>query len=323
MWIWVAVTLLALGSAGLYPIRRSAPSGGRVAAGSVLDLTAYSDSPPSEAIDLLFIHHSVGGQLLAETGPADPSARLSIHRTHPNGGGLRALLESQGYVVHEASYGSEIGARTDLFDWLPKFRMELPRILATDHQDRLLRGRSNRIVLFKSCYPNSAFRRDGLAGNPAGPALTLSNGKATMLALRQEFARCSNVLFVYLTAPPLRARVTSEPLWRYVVKRALGRPCAATTQLSAADDAREFNDWVKSPTGWLRDYPQRNVVVFDYFDLLTGGHSNFLQFANDDGRDDHPSTAGQHLAATQLVTLLNRAVRYSGIVADAHPAHHR
>src|SRR5437868_2468453 len=257
------------------------------------DLSAYPDAAPGQSVNLLFIHHSVGGQLLADQGPLQAGAedRLSIHHTHPNGGGLRRLLRDQRYVVHEAAYSSVIGERTDLFDWLPKFQQHMPRILGTAHQDQLLTGATNRVILFKSCFPNNAFRADRPGpGDPAGPVLNLTNAKATLDAVRHELARHLDVLFVYLTAPPLRAGGTSEALWKYAAKKIMGRPTSNLEQIRAAADARTFDDWVTSPDGWLKNYPNRNIVAFDYFDVLTGGRdSNFLRFPSNGGKDDHPS----------------------------------
>jgi hypothetical protein len=133
-----------------------------------------------------------------------------------------------------------------------------------------------------------------------------------MLRVREELARHPETLFVYMTAPPLRARAASERLWKWAAKRLLGKPDSAREQTFAAEAAREFNNWMKSPDGWLDGYAARNVVVFDYFDILTGdGRSNFLQYASRGGTDDHPSSAGQQLAAERLVPFLNRAVRYA------------
>src|SRR4030095_4478150 len=97
----------------------------------------YSDAAPPQPLNLLFIHHSVGGQLLADEGPTggESEGRLSIHLSHPNGGGLRRLLQHHGYRVHEASYSSAVGEHTDLFDWLPKFWNLMPTILTVRHQD--------------------------------------------------------------------------------------------------------------------------------------------------------------------------------------------
>jgi hypothetical protein len=281
--------------------------------------------PPSIALDLLFIHHSVGGQLLADPGPLEttPDARRSIHRTHPNGGGLRSLLAKQGFRVHEASYGSAIGQKTDLFDWLPKFSDSMPQILALEHQDEKLGAGVNQVVMFKSCYPNNAFRPDaGAVGNPRGPDLTLANAKATLLAVRGELARHPATLFVYLSAPPLRAD-PPEPAWKRLAKRALRRPTRADEQHAAASLAREFNDWVVSPSGWLAAYPHTNILTFDYFGLLAGDRasqssSNFLQYASNDGTDNHPHADAQSRAAQALASLLeramvNRATRRNGV----------
>ena len=274
------------------------------------ELASSADVPPSTPVDLLFIHHSVGGQLLADPGPLEttPDARRSLHRTHPNGGGLRSLLSKQGYRVHEASYGSVIGQKTDLFDWLPKFRDSMPQILALEHQDERLAAGTNRIVMFKSCYPNNAFKADtNPVGDPCGPLLTLSNAKATLLAVRDELAKYPQTLFVYLSAPPLRAG-EPEPAWKRLTKRVLQRPTRAEERQAAAARARVFNDWVVSPSGWLAAYPHKNIVVFDYFGLLTGG-SNFLQYASNGGTDNHPDAHAQAGAALALASMLDRATQ--------------
>jgi hypothetical protein len=278
-------------------------------------LEAFSDAPPPAPVNLLFIHHSVGGQLLAEPGELEavPDARRSLHRTHPNGGGLRRRLVSQGYLVNEASYGSDIGQKTDLFDWLPKFRDLMPRILATRWQNEELTSATNQVVMFKSCYPNNDFQPDDAAGDARGPSLTLANAKATLRALREQLARHPQVLFLYLTAPPLRDDSDHEPGWKSVAKRILGRPTLAARRRRSAEIAREFNDWVTRDDGWLAGHAHRNIAVFDYFDLLTGGSSNFLQFASNGGTDNHPHAEAQARAADRLVPLLNRALRFSGV----------
>jgi hypothetical protein len=278
-------------------------------------LETFPDTAPSGPINLLFIHPSVGGQLLADPGPEEHTedARRSLHRSHPNGGGLRTLLRERGYVVNEASYGSEIGQKTDLFDWLPKFRDSMPRILATRWQDQTLASGANQVVLFKSCYPNNAFEPESAPDHARTPRLTLAAAKLAFAALRSQLERHPEVLFVYLTAPPLRDDSGTEPAWKSAAKRLLGRPPLAEERRRSAALAREFNNWLTSHEGWLAGYGQRNIVVFDYFDLLTGGDSNFLQFASRGGTDNHPHAEAQGRAAVRLTQLLNRAVRYAGV----------
>jgi hypothetical protein len=167
------------------------------------DLSKYPDAAPQKPLQFLFIHHSCGGQLLAAPGP--DAGTNCIYRTHPNGGGLRTRLEQNSYVVHEASYGSRIGENTDIFDWWPKFRDHMEEILTCDSQNaRHPGGRRNNVVVFKSCFPNNDFRSEGRPpGNAAGPDLTVWNARAAYTALREEFQKHPEVLFVCVTAPPL------------------------------------------------------------------------------------------------------------------------
>lgn len=98
-----------------------------------MDLSSFSANPPGTNLHLLFIHHSVGGQLFADSGPVD--GQDCIYKTNPNGGELRSLLEKEGYIIREASYGSEIGNNTDIFDWPPKFKNKMFKVLTCDQQD--------------------------------------------------------------------------------------------------------------------------------------------------------------------------------------------
>jgi hypothetical protein len=266
------------------------------------------------AIDLLFIHHSCGGQLLADPGP-DAQRAPCVYATHPNGGALRRSLAAAGYRVHEASYGSAVGEATDLFDWLPKFRSQMDRVLAVDENDRPLPpGRTNRIVVFKSCFPNSDFAEEGAPpGDPRGPALTLWNAKASLSTLLPVLAARPDVLFVYVTAPPRAPRPEPVPFWRALARRLRGRPSAEERLRIGSQLARRFNDWVKAPDGWLASRPP-NVVVFDYFDVLTRhGQSNVLEYAGIDATDSHPAAAGNEAAAREFVPFLDGAVRNAGL----------
>jgi hypothetical protein len=313
------IALLGLAGALLVPV-----GGGRVISegpktrGGSMDLSSFStDAISTEAgapLRLLFIHHSCGGQLLAPPGP--DAGEQCIYDSHPNAGDLRRALEANGYEVHEASYGSRLGQDTDLFHWLPKFRDQMNAVLACDRQDQAhADGEPNRIVMFKSCYPNNAFTEEGQEpGSPAGPALTVANAKATVAALLPLFAAHPDVLFVYVTAPPLAPHAPSERLWKWGLKKALGKPSAADKLTRGADLARRFHDWARDPAGWLKGYDGKNVVVFDYYDVLTGGgRSNLSVYPSGDGRDSHPAAEGNALAAKALVPSLNQAARRAGL----------
>src|SRR5690606_32174589 len=142
--------------------------------------------------------------------------------------------------------------------------------------DDTLSAGSNQVVLFKSCYPNNRFvGAGGAPGDPAGPALTVWNAKASFLELLDHFNRRPDVLFVYLTAPPdapassVKPRMTLRRRVKQLARSALGRPTPAEVLGERARLAREFNTWVAARDGWLASYVQTNVVVFDYYDMLT------------------------------------------------------
>ena len=264
-----------------------------------------------DMLRLLFIHHSCGGQWLAPRGADLGSA--CIYESAVNGGGLRDRLKASGYEVHEASYGSRVGDRTDIFDWPVKFRERMDDVLRCDRQDALYADRQeNHIVVFKSCFPNNLFVGPGAPpGDPEGPELTLANAMAAYRALLPEFRQHPATLFVAVTAPPL-AR-TRRSLRTWIRRRLLG----GTDPRASAEHARDFNNWLKdAEEGCLCGYPGSNVVVFDLFDVLTDyGKSNFSGSASGPGHDDnHPSAEGNALATDAFVPFLNRAVRSAGLV---------
>jgi hypothetical protein len=275
-----------------------------------MDISAFSSAPPDRPVDLLFLHHSVGTQWLADQGPEGGK------NNHPEGGALRKNLEQQGYVVHEATYGSAIGEKTDLFDWLPKFREHMSQILACANQDVSLKPPAqNRIVLFKSCYPNNAFVGPGQSpGNPDGPELTLANAQATYRSLLAELQKYPDVLFVCVTTPPLAPCLKPEPLWKTVARALLQKGDRQAKLLRSAALARQFANWLKADDGWLKDYASHNVVVFDYYDILTGRNgSDLLHFPTSNGTDSHPSAAGQRLATEAFIPFINQAARRAGL----------
>lgn len=297
--LWLApVPLLGLvrvGGANIAPgatPRRDAPP--------ALDLSAWSDAPPEHPLRLLFIHHSVGDGLLAE-----------------DGGGLRRRLEETGYEVHEATYGSRVGEHTDLPDYVETFGDHMTEVLRTSHQDEPLpSGATNDVVMFKSCYPANDYVGAGdPPGDPRSYERTVANAQASLRALLPMFRAHPEVLFVYLTPPPMPPRVGGVRLWRWPWERLRGRVYDEARVRRSGALARRFADWAVAPHGWLRGYEGRNVVAFDYYDVLTGhGRTNFSLYATDDGWDAHPSSEGQTLAAGELVPFLNRAVRRAGLV---------
>ena len=290
---YIMIFLMLLGGCNGNPDHQS-----KVKTVKVLDLSRYSDAPPDKPLNLLFIHHSCGGQWLADKGP--PDCQNCICKTHPNGGGLRKMLEMNNYKVHEASYNSIIGNNTDIQDWPPKFRDKMQRILRTKLQDELLpAGQENQIVVFKSCFPNNYFPDDA----------SIEKAKDAYNALLPIFSRWPRVLFVAVTAPPL-VKPCSHPI-KGLIKRLIGR-CRDADTLGWR--ARKFNNWLKDvESGWLSKYSLKNVVVFDYYNVVTkDGRSNWSEYATS-WTDSHPNSAGNQKATEDLIPFLNKAVRRAGL----------
>lgn len=259
-----------------------------------------------DRLRILFIHHSCGGQWLAPVGP-DVGERC-IYETSPNGGNLRSRLEEAGHEVHEASYGSLIGDKTDIFDWPRTFSHHMEKVLTCDHQDQFYDdGRRNDVVMFKPCYPNNLFVANApRADGSSGPALTVDNAKKAYRSLLVEFAKQPDTLFIAVTAPPLAP--PSGLSLKSIVKQLLGRPDVAGSGVHA----RAFNNWLSdAESGWLRSYDGKNVYVFDYYDVLTGnGASNFSRYPTGLRRDDsHPSAKGNQKATEAFLPLLEETVR--------------
>ncbi len=216
---------------------------------------------------LLYLHHSVGQGILDQ-------------------GGLRDSLLSMGIFVKGATYGDEIGQRTDICDWYPKFTTDIQKLFDfKNHPNRYYRdGRTNDIIMFKSCYPCSYIGSEGATpGSPTDREHTMQNYKAAFEELVKEFRKYPEKLFIYMTYPPL---VQPE------------------TNPEAAKRARQFNEWLIND--YLPKYQKetglRNFAIFDLFDILANG-DNVLrdEFRRPDQRDSHPNDQAYKHAAQRFL----------------------
>ena len=295
----------------------------RIGPGPLVD----DPAPPANPVKLIFVHHSSGENWL---GDGD--------------GGLGLALRDNTYFVSDTNYGwgppdadlgyEQIGDHTDIGHWYnwfsgPHRDTYLAALYAESDQhawySRLPTdpGGENRIVILKSCYPNSR-----LGGNPTDPPTgdpnplrgqdawseyhTVGNAKGIYNDLLAYFATRQDKLFVVITAPPLEA---------------------SETDATHAANARAFNDWLVND--WLAGYPHDNVAVFDFYNVLSsnggdpdtndlgweaGNHHRWWNGAvqhaqtvsNNDsaypggaGGGSHPTAAGNQKAASEFVTLLN------------------
>lgn len=276
------------------------------------DLAAYPSDKPDKQIHLLFIHHSCGGQLLADRGEmSEMHAGTKIFHTHPNGGGLRAALIRNNYFVNEASFGSRIGGETDVCHWNRKFTDHMDDIIRCSGQDRFFEDLTrNGVVAFKPCFSGSLIESEGRdPGDPDSPEKTSANYRAAYRSLLPSFRKQPETLFVVFTPPPLANPVRGVvPLAARTVKNLLGRPNLPD---EAGQRMRSFTDWLKDgDNGWLKGYELMNVVVFDYYDILTlHGRSNWSMYPTGRGKDSHPAGEGNSRAAQVFIPFLNKAVR--------------
>jgi hypothetical protein len=295
--------------------------------GALNPATAPSEidaSPPGETLKLIFIHHSSGENWLGD-----------------GNGGLGLALMQNNYFVSDTNYGwgpadpslgGPIGDYTDTGHWWNWFEgpssESILRALYAEggqHADysRLADdpGGGNEIVMFKSCFPNSAL--DGSPGDPptqgenplqgmdsGSEFRTVANAKRIYLDLLEYFSAHREILYIAITAPPL---------------------LSADTTPEQAANARAFNRWLAQD--WLAEYPYPNVALFDFYNVLTssGGdpgtndlgattgnhhriHGGQVEYVTDQGGntsayaengDDHPTAAGNRKATGEFVPLLN------------------
>ncbi len=259
-WVWrlgvaaLATTLCLLGYSQL--TRRAAVG------------AADNPNPPASPVKLIFIHHSTGGNWLADSAE------------HEQAGGLGLALRNNNYFVSATNYGwgpGSIGSSTDILNWPQWFTdTVMTAVYAETGQNICGEGMcfgnwtrmadpnptaKNEIVLFKSCFPNS-----DIYGNPNDPPLatpndydhTVANYKAVYNSLLPYFAAHQDKLFVVITAPPL-----SEV--SYVIND------NTTSAAARAANARAFNTWLVNT--WLASYAHNNVAVFDFYNVLTSNGS--------------------------------------------------
>ena len=299
---------------------------------------------------LIFIHHSTGGQMLAD-----------------NYGGLGRLLMNSGYFVSDVCYEWSvpynntpvpIGSRTDIGNWYTWFADETIQSNGVARRDNIMNavynkftkdsyntnnfgsytrsssdpGGENEVVIFKSCYPNSEiYPNNSTYPNPTDlfgymrderpTAYTESNVRAVYNAILPYFQAHPEKMFVVITAP-------SRPSYE---------------NSGNGNRARSFDNWLVNE--WLQDadYVNKNVYVWDYFNVLTNvnnhhyvvngeivhvtasGSGNSTISSYHASGDDHPNPTAASKGATEFIQCLN--IWYdtwrswlSGPVADGNVA---
>jgi hypothetical protein len=235
------------------------------------------------AVKLCFIHHSCGRNWLWATGD------------YP--GLLGDALNDNNYYVNETYYGwnaepgDGLGDSTDTSDWPSWFNdTKMPYVYDnTYHQayNNVISdpGGENDIIMFKSCY----YENCEVGGS-------IDDEKAIYNGLLDYFQDHPDKLFILITPPGDRS-------------------------VSSYTKTKELCDWlVDEDSGWLKDYPYKNVAVYDFYCTLseTDSHHRIVNgaiqheyAAGYDGAspyhdgDDHPNAAGNLKATAEFVPLLN------------------
>ncbi len=273
---------------------------------------AIDNSPPASTVKLIFIHHSTGGNWLADANSDQPY------------GGLGTALMNNNYYVSATNYGwgpNSVGDRTDIPDWPEWFTSSnsstiLPALYSETGQNvggfgswsclGTDPGGENEIIMFKSCFPNSDLYGSPTdeAGSTLNEQYTVSNAKAVYNNLLTYFRTRTDKLFVVITAPPQNENDYSSDF---------------QTAAERSANARAFNNWLVND--WLDGYEYNNVAVFDYFNVLTATdnhhrwYNNAVQHVTNtsynysaypaDTWDSHPSSTGHQKATAEFVDLLN------------------
>jgi len=329
----VALLTALTGCAGLLVLTTASPPASSAAPLPPHVPLADNPNPPVAPVKLIFIHHSTGGNWLADIGE------------HDQAGGLGQALMANNYFVSATNYqwgprtdpgdpDTAIGSRTDVPNWPewftgPNRETIMSAVYAENGQNigdfgnwsRLATdpGGPNEIIMFKSCFPNS-----NLYGAPNDPPLatpndeyTVANFKAVYNNILTYFAAHQEKLFIVITAPPLAEG-------EYVVMD------NSTPAAERAANARAFNNWLLND--WLDSYAHNNVAVFDYYNVLTS--NGIITRTDDPSRNDEPNDYAQRpdgnhhywngSAITHTQTVANNYSAYpyySGGVDDYYDSH--
>ena len=229
--------------------------------------------------NVIFLHHSTGQNLIKQ-------------------GNVRALFMQKGYQFWDHDYntigltrpdGSLTGTSYDIPEVEPGVRgggNTDPEGLAVlfaqpvhDPSDNALsRLLQHEVLIFKSCFPNSAVKSDE----------SLEQRKALYRGMRDAMDQHPDRLFIFLTSPPLHPKATDA---------------------EQAARARALAQWLGSDE-FLQGHP--NLFVFDFFDLLADPATNMLRAEyqiNPNNTDSHPNVLANQTIGPVFVDFVDKAIQ--------------
>ena len=241
-------------------------------------LPAYAEPIESHGsyTNVIFLHHSTGRALIAE-GNVRPLLTELGYQFWDHGYNHQGGLVSPDGTVTGASYhipGGRGGGNTDV-DGLAELFSQPVTDPPSNAFSRLLQ---HEVLIFKSCFPNSAIKSDDMR----------EQFQAWYLEMRDVVDQHPNRIFVLVTTPPLHPLATNP---------------------DEAARARAIADWLKSDA-YLKGHP--NLFVFDFFDLLADPETNMLSARyqlDPDERNSHPNRLANETIGPLFVRFIDDAVQ--------------
>jgi len=225
--------------------------------------------------NVIFLHHSTGRALIAE-GNVRPLLTKLGYRFWDHGYNHEGLVRPDGTPTH-ASYripGNRGQGNTDV-DGLAKLFMQPVTNPPSNAFSRLLQ---HEVIVFKSCFPNSAIKSDEMQ----------EQFQAWYLQMRDVMDQHPDRIFILVTSPPLHPMATNA---------------------DEARRARAIANWLKSDE-YLAGHP--NVFVFDFFDLLADPFTNTLRAEyqlSPNEPDSHPNRLANERIGPLFVKFIDEAVQ--------------
>jgi hypothetical protein len=221
--------------------------------------------------DVIFLHHSVGENLIAQGQVRESlaAAGYSFWDQDYNWKGLRDPQGNPtGYSYNVPGDNTDPDGLNNIFSQ-PIFGLPLNTLSGLMQHD---------VIAFKSCYPASAIKSDA----------QLEQHKAWYLKIREFMDQHPEKLFVVVTQPPLNPAETSP---------------------DAAARARLFANWLKSDE-FLQSRPNVVTFdLFDRLAErdVAAPDANMLRADYRQGSDSHPTQVANQLVGPQLATFIIEA----------------
>lgn len=225
---------------------------------------------PGSTVNLMFIHHSVGGNWLND--------------------GLNDALNQNNYHVADITYGwKEYGDHTDTTDWPAWFTEDAMGLVYNEkntmsgHNGISAAAGENTIILFKSCFPNSDVGESN------------ADEKAIYNSLIPYFEKHPDKMFILVTPPPM-GYISTPKLTRSLCN------WLADRQNGWLADLKTGNVFVFDLYNVLTDKNAHHRYINGGESHVVVSGENLLYYPTG---DDHPNTAGNVKAADEFIGLLN------------------